>query len=58
MLQIQTSILGLGARMIVEQVTGSRAGLCLIIDDCACILTQFLSPYLATWIVLYFAFGS
>ena len=58
MLQIQTSILGLVASMIIEQATGSRAGLCLMIDDCACILTQFLSPYLATWIVLYFAFGS
>ena len=58
MLQIPTSILGSGASMIVDQITGSRAGLCLMIDDCACILTQFLSPYLATWIVLYFAFGS
>ena len=58
MLQIRTSILGLVASMIIEQATGSRAGLCLIIDDCACILTQFLNPYLATWIVLYFAFGS
>ena len=57
MLQIQTSILGLGARMIVEQVTGSRAGFCLMIDDCAYIETQFPRQYLTAWIVSYFAFG-
>ena len=47
MLQIQTSILGLVASMIIEQVAGSRAGLCLMIDGCACVLAQFLSRYLA-----------
>ena len=47
MLQIPTSILGFGASMIIEQVAGSRAGLCLMIDGCACIVAQFLSRYLA-----------
>ena len=56
MLLIPTSILGSGASMIVDQDTGSRAGLCLMIDGCACILAQFLSRYLAAWIVSYFAF--
>ena len=41
MLQIPTSILGFGASMIIEQVAGSRAGLCLMIDGCACTLAQF-----------------
>ena len=35
---------------------GLEAGLCLMIDGCVCILTQFLSHYLAAWIVTYFAF--
>ena len=57
MLQIPTSILGFGASMIIEQVAGSRAGLCLMIDGCACILAQFRSHYLVAWIVSYFAYN-
>ena len=57
MLQISTSTLGFDASMVIEQVAGSRAGLCLMIDGCACILAQFLSHHLAAWIVLYFAYN-
>ena len=57
MLQIPTSILGSGASMIVDQVTGSRAELCLMIDGCACILAQFRSHYLVALIVSYFAYN-
>ena len=57
MLQIPTSILGFGASMIIEQVAGSRAELCLMIDGCACILAQFRSHYLVALIVSYFAYN-